>query len=100
MKNALTAFKKNIGAYPNRLIFYRYGVGDGQVQGVCVPGIEQIKAAIKSAGVDCKIMYTNTSKRVKSRIFGDRCCTQTPGKGNRYTCKEREDFDYCEVICC
>lgn len=70
MKNALTAFKTNNGAYPARLIFYRDGVGEGQVQGVCVPEIEQIKAAIKSAGVDCKIMYINTCKRVNTRIFG------------------------------
>jgi len=31
MKNAMEAFKKNNGAYPARVIFYRDGVGEGQV---------------------------------------------------------------------
>jgi len=43
MQKALEAFKKNNGAFPARIIFYRDGVGEGQVQGVCVPEIEQIK---------------------------------------------------------
>jgi len=70
MKNAMEAFKKNNGAYPARVIFYRDGVGEGQVQGVCVPEIDQIKAAIKAAGVEAKLMYINTCKRVNTRIFG------------------------------
>jgi hypothetical protein len=35
MANAVEAFKKANGSYPERLIFYRDGVGEGQVQGVC-----------------------------------------------------------------
>jgi hypothetical protein len=46
MVNALESFKKRNGAYPARVIFYRDGVGEGQVQGICVPEIEQIKSAI------------------------------------------------------
>jgi len=40
MVNALDNFKRINGAYPARLIFYRDGVGEGQVQGICVPEIE------------------------------------------------------------
>ena len=71
MVKALEAFKKHNGASPTRIIFYRDGVGEGQVQGVCVPEIEQIKAACaaSSLGDSCKLMYINCSKRVNTRIF-------------------------------
>ena len=39
MKTALESFKKHNGAYPSRVLFYRDGVGEGQVQGICVPEI-------------------------------------------------------------
>jgi len=72
MGSALAAFKKNNGTYPARLIFYRDGVGEGQVQGICVPEIDQIKAALGKVGLteSCKFMYVNTCKRVNTRIFG------------------------------
>jgi len=56
---------------PARVIFYRDGVGEGQVQGICVPEIEQIKQAIASLGRkdSTKLMYINTCKRVNTRIF-------------------------------
>lgn len=71
MVKALEAFKRHNGASPSRIIFYRDGVGEGQVQGVCVPEIEQIKAACASSqiGDSCKLMYINTCKRVNTRIF-------------------------------
>ena len=40
MSNALVAFKRNNGVVPSKIIFYRDGVGEGQVQGICVPEIE------------------------------------------------------------
>lgn len=71
MTKALEAFKKaNNGAYPERMIFYRDGVGEGQVNGICVPEIEQIKAAIASLGIQVQFMYINVSKRINTRIFG------------------------------
>lgn len=72
MVRALEAFKKNNGTLPARIIFYRDGVGEGQVQGICVPEIEQIKAALATGGIaqTCKFMYINTCKRVNTRIFG------------------------------
>ena len=71
MSTALESFKKHNGAYPSRVLFYRDGVGEGQVQGICVPEINQIKAAIAAAGRanDTKLMYINTCKRVNTRIF-------------------------------
>jgi len=71
MKTALDAFKKNNGTYPARVIFYRDGVGEGQVNGICVPEIDQIKAAVNKLGLtdSLKFMYINTCKRVNTRIF-------------------------------
>jgi aubergine len=71
MTGALESFKKCNGAYPARIIFYRDGVGEGQVSGICVPEIEQIKGAIASAGRSdlTKFMYVNCCKRVNTRIF-------------------------------
>lgn len=72
MQKALEAFKKNNGSFPTRIIFYRDGVGEGQVQGVCVPEIEQIKQSYSNLGIADKtnMMYINTCKRVNTRIFG------------------------------
>lgn len=84
MVSALEAFKRNNGALPSKLIFYRDGVGEGQVQGICVPEIEQIKAALAATGGadTCKLMYINTSKRVNTRIFaGDPSRFQNPMPG-------------------
>jgi aubergine-like protein len=71
MVNALEAFKKNNGTAPSRIVFYRDGVGEGQVQGICVPEIDQIKAALNAGGLGetCKFMYINCCKRVNTRIF-------------------------------
>ena len=71
MVKALEAFKKaNGGTYPARLIFYRDGVGEGQVAPVCGPEVEQIKAAIAVVGCDTKLMYINVCKRVNTRLIG------------------------------
>ena len=78
--NAWEAFKKNNGVAPSRVIFYRDGVGEGQVQGICVPEIDQIKAAIASCGLSasCKVMYINCCKRVNTRIFDGAIGAWTP----------------------
>lgn len=70
MTKGLEAFKKANGSYPERMIFYRDGVGEGQVNGICTPEIEQIKAAIAGLGIQVQFMYINVSKRINTRIFG------------------------------
>jgi len=37
---AIENFKKYNGVYPERIIFYRDGVGEGQVMGICQPEID------------------------------------------------------------
>ena len=71
MTKAMESFKKaNNGTYPARIIFYRDGVGEGQVAGICRPEVEQIQAAIAKLGVSTQLMYVNVCKRVNTRIFG------------------------------
>lgn len=71
MTNAAEAFKRSNGTYPSQIIFYRDGVGEGQIEGVCRPEITQIKQALANVGVadSCKLMYINCSKRVNTRLF-------------------------------
>ena len=40
MTGALDSFKRCQGRYPSQIIFYRDGVGEGQVTGICEPEIE------------------------------------------------------------
>ena len=72
MQGALEAFKKANGSYPARVVFYRDGVGEGQIDGICRSEISQIKQAISNAGIadGTKLMYLNCSKRVNTRLFG------------------------------
>jgi len=72
MGNACEAFKRSNGAFPERIIFYRDGVGEGQVEGVCKAEISQIKQALSTLGLGetTKLIYINTSKKVNTRIFG------------------------------
>jgi len=69
---ASEAFKKyNGGKYPERIIFYRDGVGEGQVQGICKPEVDQIKLALSNLGCEStQLMYINVCKRVNTRLFG------------------------------
>lgn len=71
MTKALNQFNKLNKVFPQRIIFYRDGVGEGQVAGVCFPEIEQIKAALGALGLpDTQMMYINVCKRVNTRLFG------------------------------
>lgn len=99
MINALSAFKKHNGGFPARLVFYRDGVGEGQVQGICIPEVEQIKQALANHGLgdSCKFMYINTSKRVNTRIFaGDVGRFQNPQAGTVIdsTVTDKETYEF------
>lgn len=79
MTSAAEAFKRSNGSFPSQIIFYRDGVGEGQIEGICRPEITQIKQALANLGLadSCKLMYINCSKRVNTRLF----CGE-PGKYN------------------
>ena len=84
MGNAVDAFKRANGDFPKQIIFYRDGVGEGQIEGICKAEIAQIKQALSIKGLSdtCKMMYLNTSKRVNTRLFaGDPGRFQNPAPG-------------------
>jgi len=71
MTKACESFKKHNASYPARIIFYRDGVGEGQVQGICAPEIGQIKQALSNLGIpETQLIYINVCKKVNTRIFG------------------------------
>ena len=58
MDKALNQFKKLNGVFPQRVIFYRDGVGEGQISGICAPEIESIKSAFSNLGIpETQFMY-------------------------------------------
>lgn len=84
MTSACEAFKRANGSMPAQIIFYRDGVGEGQVEGLCRAEINQIKQALSGLGLaeSTKLMYINTSKRVNTRLFaGDVGRYQNPLPG-------------------
>ena len=51
ISKALEKFKKLNGIYPARVIFYRDGVGEGQVAGICKPEIDHIGSAFAALNI-------------------------------------------------
>ena len=71
MMKALEKFKKLNTIYPEKVIFYRDGVGEGQIAGICQPEIDQIKNAFTCLNIpQTQLLYLNVSKRINTRIFG------------------------------
>lgn len=97
MEKAIKKFTQANGTAPARIILYRDGVGEGQVQTVCSIEIDQIKQAMKNAGIDAGLMYLNVNKRVNTRIFaGDAKSFRNPVPGtvldNGITDKDLYEF--------
>lgn len=74
---ALKQFMDINHVLPERILFFRDGVGDGQIQYVHEHEVVQIKAALKSIyeqqGLpEVPFMYMIVTKRVNTRIFFDK----------------------------
>lgn len=71
MESSLTAFKAFNGYYPDRIIIYRDGVGDGQLPLVQNYEVPQFKIAIKRVDPDYKPLLTFivVQKRINSKFF-------------------------------
>ena len=78
MEKALKKFMRvNNNRHPARVIVYRDGVGEKQLQAVSEVEITQIKNALKSlagnqeeeAKEDIKLMYINVCKRINTRLM-------------------------------
>ena len=60
------------GALPQRIILYRDGVGDGQINYVVEHEIKAIEKCFTDAGIDStqlKFTYIIVSKRINTRFF-------------------------------
>jgi len=98
-KKCLDAFKKANGCYPERIILYRDGVGEGQIQFVLESEVSQMRDAINGEYGDLeepKFTFIVVTKKINTRYLGvDRVITNPiPGTvlDNTVTLPERYDF--------
>merc|ERR1712141_181567 len=66
---ALQEYKKVNQKFPGRIIVYRDGVGDGQIQLVKDQEVMEIKKLLKENNIEAAFTYIVVSKRVNSRFF-------------------------------
>ncbi|XP_043950297.2 protein aubergine [Drosophila biarmipes] len=75
MTLALKAYREHHGTLPERILFFRDGVGDGQLYQVVNTEVKFLKAKLdeiyKSAGKEegCRMAFIIVSKRINSRYF-------------------------------
>ncbi|XP_017059224.1 protein aubergine [Drosophila ficusphila] len=75
MTCALKAYREHHGTLPDRILFYRDGVGDGQLHQVVNTEVKFLKAKLdeiyKSAGKEqgCRMAFIVVSKRINTRYF-------------------------------
>ncbi|XP_026465742.1 piwi-like protein Siwi [Ctenocephalides felis] len=93
---ALHKFASVNGAFPQRIIFYRDGVGDGQLQYVYNQEVKQMKFMLRDMykGTPPKMAYVIVSKRLNTRIFTADAKNPEPGTvvDDVITLPERYDF--------
>ncbi|XP_018561760.1 piwi-like protein Siwi [Anoplophora glabripennis] len=93
---ACQRFKDTSGRYPERILIYRDGVGDGQLQYVYEHEVVNIKRKLTEEiykNNDLKMAFIVVSKRINTRIFGERG-NPPPGTvvDDVITLPERYDF--------
>lgn len=68
---ALAVYKKNIGAFPEKIVMYRDGVGEGQIDTVEAQEVDPIRRTLKRiyGSEDVKFAYVIVNKRVNARFF-------------------------------
>jgi len=98
-KKCLDAFKKANGCLPERIILYRDGVGEGQIQYVLESEVSQMRDAINSEYGDLeepKFTFIVVTKKINTRYLGvGKVVTNAiPGTvlDNTVTLPERYDF--------
>ena len=74
MKKVLLTYKKENGCLPERILFYRDGVGDGQIEYVNAQEVSSIEATFQETYTEDlpKFTFFIVNKRVNTRIF-QRC---------------------------
>jgi len=96
---ALRKYNDLNGEMPQRIILYRDGVGDGQINYVLEHEIKAIEKCFQAAGInqaDLKFTYIIVSKRINTRFFRMNGKPSNPPSGtvvdSDVTLPERYDF--------
>ena len=63
------SYQKSNGAPPQRIVFYRDGVGAGQEDNVRAQEVEQIKAFFERQGMNVKFTFIIVAKRINTRFY-------------------------------
>lgn len=71
MKKALDIYKEESGCLPEKILFYRDGVGEGQIQHVKKQEVEPLIAKLREVygDDDPKLAYIIVNKRTNTRLF-------------------------------
>jgi aubergine-like protein len=71
MKKALEIYKETCGAYPEKILFFRDGVGDGQVQYVMKQEVDPLLNKLTEIyeGERPKLAYIIVNKHTNTRLF-------------------------------
>ena len=69
VQKALKEYEKVNGCFPERVVVYRDGVGDGQIAQVKDMEVVKIKEAFKFYKIDPKFTYVIVSKRINQRFY-------------------------------
>jgi len=69
MTAALIKYRQVNGVFPDRIIVYRDGVGDGQLSAVREFEMPQIFASFKQLNIDPRVAIIVVKKRINTRLF-------------------------------
>jgi aubergine-like protein len=69
LAQAVQIYQKENGALPQRIVFYRDGVGAGQEENVRAQEVEQIKLFFKEKGMNVKFTFIIVAKRINTRFY-------------------------------
>jgi len=98
MTDALKEYAaKNDGNYPERIIIFRDGVGDGQLLAVKENELPQIKSALKRLPQEPQLVFVVVTKRIQQRFFwnqGGRLSNPSPGTIVDTQLTKPEFFDF------
>lgn len=96
MVKALRCYREMNGALPKKILVYRDGVGDGQIEYVHQTEVAMINEKLVQAYGDCNVeppgmAFIIVSKRINTRIFTSRGGNPVPGTivDNTVTLPER-----------
>ena len=82
--NLFSSFQVN-GTFPKKVIFYRDGVGEGQLEEVKeteIKAIKKVMATLNESGTaDIKLTFIIVSKRINTRFFTETSPSQNPPSG-------------------